>query len=408
MLRLKLILQRKNLRQSAIARAAGISEATMAQLLNHGRWPISIPRESLEKKFADFLNKEGVTTEVIAAAYQDVTAEEVTRLYLDAVATKPTISGRPKPQKFEAPETEEDTPVMLIRKQNLTPAAKRQFGIIGDLFGDVRSSEEVYMSPGIRYVRESMYSVARDGGFMAVVGESGSGKSTLRYDLHERVARESAQVCVIEPYIIGMEDNDMKGKTLRASHIAEAIMSALAPHEKVSKSPEVRFKQIHEALRESTRAGCNNVLLIEEAHSIPIPVLKHLKRFHELKDGFRSLLSIILIGQPELAQKLNERDPAVREVVQRCELVTLLPLDEELKPYLQARFKHRGLDLTNVMDDTAIEAVRTKLSGPTQRPGQRTFSLLYPLAVGNVVTAALNAAAAYGIPKVTADLVKEV
>ncbi len=408
MLRLKLILQRKELRQSAMARHADISEATMAQLLNHGRWPVSIPRERLEKQFEDFLAREGVAPEVIAGAYQDVTAEEVTRLYLDAVATKPTTSGRPKPQKFEAPETEEDTPVMLIRKQKLTPVARRQFGLIGDLFGDVRASEEVYLSAPIRYVRESMYSVARDGGFMAVVGESGSGKSTLRYDLHDRISRDGGLVCVIEPYIIGMEDNDMKGKTLRAGHIAEAIMGSLAPHEKVSKSPETRFKQCHQALRESTRAGYNNVLLIEEAHSIPIPVLKHLKRFHELKDGFRSLLSIILIGQPELGQKLNERDPAVREVVQRCELVTLPPLDEELKPYLQARFKCINKDLADVMDDAAIEAVRTKLSGPTQRPGQRTFSLLYPLAVGNVVTAALNAAAAYGIPKVTADLVREV
>lgn len=408
MLRLKLILQKKELRQAAMARHADISEATMAQLLNHGRWPVSIPRDRLEKKFADFLAKEGVAAEVIAGAYQDVTADEVTRLYLDAVATKPTTSGRPKPQKFESPETEEDTSVMLIRKQKLTPQARRHFSIHGDLFGDVRSAEEVFMSPGIRYVREAMYSVARDGGFMAIVGESGSGKSTIRRDLHERVARENAQILVIEPFIIGMEDNDQKGKTLKASHIAEAIMAMLAPSVRLSKSPETRFRQVRDALLESSRAGYSNVLLIEEAQSIPIPVLKHLKRFFELEDGFRKLLGIILVGQSELGNKLNERDPAVREIVQRCELVTLMPLDEELKPYLHARLKQHGLALDEVMDDAAIEAVRAKLSDPQQRPGQRTFSLLYPLAVGNVVTAALNAAAVYGLPKVTADLVKEV
>lgn len=412
MLRLKKILQVSNLRQSAISRHADISEATMAQLLNHSRWPISIPRDHLESKFKEFLATNGVTPEVIATAYEEVSSEEMTRMYLDAVATKPPAGARKqkaqvKSQTTKTPEIDEDT-IMLLRKQNLTPAARRQFGIVGDLFGEVRNSDEVFMSPGIRYVRESMYSTAREGGFIAIVGESGSGKSTLRRDLHERIARDGAQVELIEPYIIGMEDNDMKGKTLRASHIGEAIMKALAPNEKPSKSPEGRFQQVHQILRESSRSGYSNVLLIEEAHSIPIPVLKHLKRFYEMEDGFRKLLSIILIGQTELAQKLDERNPAVREVVQRCELVTLQPLDEDLKPYLQARFKRIGRELSEFMDDSAVEAVRSKLSGPARRPGQRTFSLLYPLAVGNVVTAALNAAAAYSIPQVTADLVMEV
>ena len=69
--------------------------------------------------------------------------------------------------------------------------------------------------------------------------------------------------------------------------------------------------------------------MIEEAHGLPLPTLKHLKRFFELKNGFERLLGIVLIGQTELAQKLSENNPAVREVVQRCEVVTLLPLTTE-------------------------------------------------------------------------------
>lgn len=417
MLRLKAVLHQQGIRQAEMAIGLGTSAGLISQLLNHEQWPKSMKREDLEPRIRKFMQVKGISAADQARAFESLTPKEHQEMLLLSSMNKlglppendsePVPAVKQKAPKTPAQEPDEET-VMLLRKQNLTPAARRQFGIVGDLFGDVRSSDEVFMSPGIRYVRESMYSAAREGGFVAIVGESGSGKSTLRRDLHERIARDSAQVQIIEPYIIGMEDNDMKGKTLRASHIGEAIMEALAPAEKISKSPERRFQQVHQVLRESSRSGFSNVLLIEEAHSIPIPVLKHLKRFYELEDGFRKLLSIILIGQTELAQKLDERNPAVREVVQRCELVTLQPLDEDLKPYLQARFKRFGRDLSEFMDDTAIEAVRTKLSGPARRPGQRTFSLLYPLAVGNVVTASLNAAAALGIPKVTADLVMEV
>ena len=54
------------------------------------------------------------------------------------------------------------------------------------------------------------------------------------------------------------------------------------------------------------------------------------------------------------------------------------------------------------MDATAIDALRIKLAGRGQ------YSVLYPLAVHNVVTAALNEAATLGIPHITADVVEGV
>ena len=51
-----------------------------------------------------------------------------------------------------------------------------------------------------------------------------AGKSTLRRDLIERINHDGLPVIVIEPYIIAMEDNDLKGKTLKAAHIAESII----------------------------------------------------------------------------------------------------------------------------------------------------------------------------------------
>lgn len=100
----------------------------------------------------------------------------------------------------------------------------------------MQGADDVFTTPDIRYVREALFQTARHGGFLAVIGESGAGKSTLRRDLIERVNRENAPVIVIEPYIIAMEDNDVKGKTLKAAAIAEAIISTIAPLESIKRS----------------------------------------------------------------------------------------------------------------------------------------------------------------------------
>ena len=48
---------------------------------------------------------------------------------------------------------------------------------------------------------------------------------------------------------------------------------------------------------------------------LPIPTLKHLKRLHErMRMGRRPMLGILLLGHPELEDKLNRFD--VREVSQ--------------------------------------------------------------------------------------------
>ena len=141
----------------------------------------------------------------------------------------------------------------------------------------------------------------------------------------------------------------------------------------------------------------------------PIPTLKHLKRFFELKNGFERLLGIVLIGQTELAQKLSENNPAVREVVQRCEVVTLLPLtDGRLAGYLKHKIERAGGDITKIMDESAIDVVAERLTvrGRSGR-GVEEHSLLYPLAVNNLVSAAMNQAAELQMP-VDGDMVRGV
>lgn len=399
-LQLKQVMTGHGIKQADMAREMGIARPTLAALINHGQWPRSMDCGALKGLCVAFLKECGVGDQALTTVFEEVPEP--------CANTAPAVS-------LDSSTTDEKDDAMLLRKQGLAPAAKKHFGLFRDPLADeVTSHEDVFVSPDIRYVREAMWQTARHGGFIAVVGESGSGKSTLRRDLIDRINREGQRIVVIEPYVLGMEDTDTKGKTLKAGHIAEAILTAVAPLEAIKSSPEARFRQVHRVLRDSRRSGNQHVLVIEEAHGLPVPTLKHLKRFFELEDGFNKLLSIVLIGQSELRAKLSESDPNVREVVQRCEIVELPPLDTRLEEYLKFKFDRAGKPIVEVVDQGAIDAMRSRLTTTRMGLGRKghgdsqAVSLLYPLAVNNLLTACMNLAADIGAPKVTAEVVKEV
>ncbi|MCG8997731.1 AAA family ATPase [Laribacter hongkongensis] len=398
MLKLKSVLQRVGRKQADLAEHLGLSQAAVAQIVNHGEWPKSLDELDLRERICDYLEVHGAKEADLAGAFEEVSEPRANAAH--------SVS----PSKTATESNQEES--MLLRKQTLFPATRKHFGLFRDPFSDdaIQSHEDMYISPDIRYVREAMLQTAKHGGLLAVVAESGAGKTTLMRDLEDRILRETQPILLIKPYVLAMEDNDQKGKTLKATHIAEAIMAAVAPLEKPKSSPEARFAQLHKALRESHAAGYRHCLVIDEAHALPIPTIKHLKRFFELEMGFKKLLSIILIGQPELKTKLSERDAAVREVVQRCEMVELAPLDGgRLDEYLKFKFDRMNKSVNEVIDASGIDALRAKLTVTTPRRDRpETVSLLYPLAVGNLLTACMNLAAEIGVPLVNADVVKGV
>lgn len=299
---------------------------------------------------------------------------------------------------------------MLLRHQRLAPETRQHFKIVRDPFvNEMCGPDDVFLSDDIRYVRAAVRQTAQHGGMLAVTGESGSGKSTIRKDLLAWIAASGEPVIVIEPYVVGMSATSKAGRPLLASDITAAVIRNLAPSVSPRLSHERRTEQMHSILRESARVGNKHVLIIEEAHDLAVPTLKAMKRFYELEDGFKKLLSIILIGQPELARKLSEQSPEVREVVQRCELVTLPPLDNNVGEYLAFKFKRVGMDAEKIIEPGAVDAIRTVL----RRHVRETFgarqgtvqSLCYPLAINNLLTRAMNAAVQIGAPKVTDELV---
>lgn len=297
---------------------------------------------------------------------------------------------------------------MLLQNESLSPDARKHFSLPRSPFmDDVQTPDDVFQTPSVRYARATLNDCANHHGFAALVGESGAGKSTLAEDLEERIKADKKDVVIIRPYVLAMEANDQKGKTLKASHIAEAIAAALDPQLKVKSSPEARFAQVHALLKASRRAGRRHLLLIEEAHCLPTPTLKHLKRFLELKDGMQRLIGVALIGQPELRDRLSSQNADVREVAQRCEIVELQPLDADLEGYLRHKFGRFELKYEDVFAPDAAEAIRTRLVHlPRGGKPSDARSECWPLVVNNLVCRAMNAATKAGWPKVDAQVVK--
>ena len=106
--------------------------------------------------------------------------------------------------------------------------------------------------------------------------------------------------------------------------------------------------------------------------------------------------------------KLSERNADVREVVQRCEMIELAPIEaESVRDYLQFKFARLDRKLDDIIEASGIDALKTRLTmtDSHSRGKPSRVSLLYPLAIGNLLTASMNLAAELGVPRVNADVV---
>lgn len=281
----------------------------------------------------------------------------------------------------------------------LTMQARKHFKLPRDpFFDDVTASADVYLTDESRFAAEYLYQTAKVGGMLTVIGESGSGKSTLRRYTLDRLRREGQKVRVISPRTIDRA-------RLTASSICDAIIEDCSSEHPRS-SLEAKGRQVERILTDSGRSGWRHVLMIEEAHDLALQTIKHLKRFAELEDGFRKLLAIVLIAQPEMRDKLDEsKNYTAREVIRRMEIVDLAPLADgnEIAQYLALKLTRLSVTPERVVSPDGCDALAARLC--RQTAAGTVYSVAWPLLVNGLTRRALNLAAELGADRIDAEVV---
>ena len=181
-----------------------------------------------------------------------------------------------------------------------------------------------------------------------LIGDAGTGKTTL---LHAALAEEaSVNRCIV----------CVKNPTLTRSEFLKFLTSGfgLKADRKGSKS---RFLvALERALLERRRSGGLSALIIDEAQALPDALLEEIRLLANLETPTEKLLSVILVGQPELSDRLN--DQSLRQLKQRVALrSTLQPLVlQETAAYISARIRTAGGKSHEIFTREAVIAVHRR------------------------------------------------
>jgi general secretion pathway protein A len=102
---------------------------------------------------------------------------------------------------------------------------------------------------------------------------------------------------------------------------------------------------------------------VDEAQNLTDEVLEEIRMLTNLETFTEKLLQIVLVGQPELEQKL--KTPQLRQLRQRLTLrAKTHPLTlEETKAYVQQRLRIAGSNGQQIFDPEAVVAIHGYASG---------------------------------------------
>jgi type II secretory pathway predicted ATPase ExeA len=394
---LKWVLQRNGISQAKWCREVkqmdgkALSNSAGSDILNYNNFPKLTPEHSIKAQTEKLLRDAGANEADIKIAWEHDEADR---------GRDQHPSGVHEGQWKRAKGAQADnTDVLEI--EMLSAEAKDLFKLpINPFHLDPQSEKDFMVSPDVQRVMTSILFSAKHPTILAVIGESGAGKSTLFHFARERLAREIPGLRMIIPACIDK-------KTLTAEQIVEAIILDLNPSAKVPQKKESRTRMARKLLLDSKEGGGQHMLMLEEAHDLSTQTLKQLKRFFEIGGGLNRVLSILLIGQPELRDKLNERsNNDAREFISRCEVDTLAPLDKHLEKYLETRLVTFGIPLAAIFDKDACDALRRHLVKSNRTSG-KLVSDCYPQRVNIAVTRAMNRCAEISAPRVSAAVIDD-
>jgi len=169
------------------------------------------------------------------------------------------------------------------------------------------------------------YGIQEKKGVILLTGEVGTGKTMVSKILLSRLDRSVKVSAVFNNYF-------NEGELLRA--IVEDFGLRIW-----RKSRLELVKRLNNFLIEISLRGGNAVLIIDEAQNLTALQLEQVRLLSNLETSKEKLLQIVLVGQPELVEKLNKHK--LRQIRQRIFVkYHIRPLEEsEVKDYIEFRLK---------------------------------------------------------------------
>ena len=249
------------------------------------------------------------------------------------------------------------------------------------------------LTPNPRYLfltaayREALsnliYGLSGRKGLTVLTGEAGTGKTTLLTVALAQWREEGHLVATL------------RNPTMERTEFLEFLSLEFGLSPRAAESKTVLLREFEALLRDRHAHGKLTALVIDEAHSLPTELLEEIRLLANIETPDTKLLPLILLGQPELADRLN--DPNLRQLKQRVALrCSLVPLDvREAAAYVAKRIQLAGGDSLQLFTREAVEAIHYGSGG-------------IPRLINVICDNALVNAMAAGVKPVSQDIVREV
>ena len=258
-------------------------------------------------------------------------------------------------------------------------------------FGLTRNPFEISPDPYFFYgssqhneaLANIFYGIRAHKGFVVVSGEVGTGKTLLVRCLLDSLDQNQ----VAFSYVFNTRMNEVE--------FLRYVMQDLGLSVPATKGE--MLLQLNEYLIGRYRKGLTTVLIVDEAQNLSWEVLEEIRLLTNLETTRDKLLQIVLIGQPELDDKLESYN--VRQLKQRIALrCRLNPLTElEARDYIVRRLQRAGAGNAawTIFPDTVTKKIHQ-------------FSNGIPRLINTICENSLIVAFAKQSQSVTAEMVDEV
>jgi general secretion pathway protein A len=188
-------------------------------------------------------------------------------------------------------------------------------------------------------------------GVVVLIGEAGMGKTTvIRAAIETQRNNEVRCVYLNNPLLTRGEFIEFLANALQLSTAAERSKTRLVA-------------ELAARLTEERQRGATVVLLIDEAQSLSNELLEELRMLTNIETHSEKLVTLVLVGQPQLAERLN--DERLGQLKQRIELrCTLSPFElAETVMYIRNRVRIAGGDAVQMFTRDAIQVIHERSRG---------------------------------------------